>query len=207
MPKKTDNFYFNNFKNCVTFSYEAAKMLKKVLTDFNVSNLDKNLKEMHEIEHKADEKKHEMTNALIKAFITPIERTDIIKLSEFIDDITDSIDDILMHIYCNNITVLRDDTIAFVDILLKCCSSLELLFEEFKNYKKSATLNDLIIEINHLEEEGDALYIKAMRTLHTTSKDLFEIMVWREMYGMFEQIYDNCEHVADVVEGVIIENS
>lgn len=207
MPKKTDNFYFKNFKNSVTFAHEAAKMLKKVLTNFNVNDLDKSLKEMHEIEHKADEKKHEMTKALIKAFITPIERTDIIKLSEFIDDITDSIDDILMHIYCNNITVLRDDTLAFVDILLKCCSSLELLFEEFKNYKKSTKLNSLIIEINHLEEEGDALYIKAMRTLHTTSKDMFEIVVWREMYSMFEQIYDNCEHVADVVEGVIIENS
>ncbi|MDP4132572.1 MAG: DUF47 family protein [Bacillota bacterium] len=207
MSKKTENFYFENFKSGVSFAKDAAKMLKSIFEDFDPKKLNHQIEEMHKIEHSADEKKHELMNALTVAFITPLEREDIIKLSQFIDDVTDSIEDILIHIYFNNITELREDAMEFADILLKCCDSLEELLEEFKNFKKSKKLGKIIIEINRLEEDGDELYVKAMRNLHTNSQNMFEIIVWREIYTMFEFIYDGCEHVADVVESVAIGNT
>ena len=48
-----------------------------------------------------------MFSALVKAFITPIERDDIMSLSEQIDNVTDCIEDILIHIYINNLTEIR----------------------------------------------------------------------------------------------------
>ena len=49
-----------------------------------------------------------MGDQLAKAFITPIEREDIIELSHCIDNITDKIEDVFLRLYTNNIRKMRD---------------------------------------------------------------------------------------------------
>lgn len=207
MSKKTDKFYFNNFVESAEVSCEAAAMLKCILEDFNVADLPENKVKLHEIEHKGDDKRHEMTRALVKAFITPIERDDILKLSQYIDDVTDSIEDIIIRIYINNVTHIRQDSIPFAGLVIQCCKTMKEMLEEFPNFKKSKKLEELIIEINRLEETGDDMYVACMRNLHTTSTDPLEIIAWREIYEFFEICCDSCENVADIVESIIIGNS
>jgi len=50
------------------------------------------LKQVHQIENEADKNLHEIINYLIKDFLPPIEREDIITLSHRIDDVIDCID-------------------------------------------------------------------------------------------------------------------
>lgn len=207
MSKKADNFYFNNFVESAEVSCEAAQMLKDVLCNFNTETLPEMKVKLHEIEHKGDDKRHEMTSALVRAFITPIEREDLLKLSQFIDDVTDSIEDILIRIYINNVTHIREDSIEFMDIVISCCSAMKEMLEEFHNFKKSKKLSEHIIEINRLEELGDDMYVECMRRLHTTSTDPLEIIAWREIYEFFEKCCDTCENVADIIESIIIGNS
>jgi len=69
------------------------------------------------------------------------------------------------------------------------------------------TLHGLIIEINALEEEGDRLFIDSMRKLHTEEEDPIQIIAWREIYSYLEKCCDACEHVADIVESVIMKNT
>lgn len=89
MSKKSDSYYFQNFIECVQCGCEAAKMLEENLMSFDAGCLQQKLDELHQIEHDADKKKHEMMGVLVKAFITPIEREDIILLSQGIDEVTD----------------------------------------------------------------------------------------------------------------------
>ena len=77
MSKKSDNYYFKNFVICAEYGEEAARMLERNLKEFDVTHLSERLDEIHGIEHAADQKKHEMLAALVKEFITPIEREDI----------------------------------------------------------------------------------------------------------------------------------
>ena len=207
MSKKMDRFYFDNFVESAHVSCEASKMLKNVLSNFDVATLAESRVALHEIEHKGDSKRHEMTAVIVRAFITPIEREDILKLSQYIDDVTDSIEDILIRIYINNVTQIRPDSLEFMDIVIKCCEAMEEMLKEFHNFKKSKKLNELIIEINRLEEVGDDLYVACMRNLHTTSTDPLEIIPWREIYEFFEKCCDTCENVADIIESIVIANS
>ena len=207
MSKKADRFYFDNFVESAEVSCEAAEKLKEVLTNFSVETLPENKVLLHEIEHKGDDKRHEMTKAIMRAFITPIERDDILKLSQYIDDVTDSIEDIIIRIYINNVTSIRPDSIEFADLVIRCCKAMKEMLEEFHHFKKPKKLKEHIIEINRLEEEGDDMYVKCMRNLHTTTKDPLEIIAWREIYEFFEKCCDTCENVADIVESIIIGNS
>lgn len=204
---KKDNFYYNNFVESAAVSCEAAVMLKDILCTFSVDTLPENKVKLHDIEHKGDDKRHEMTNVLVRAFITPLEREDILKLSQLIDDVTDCIEDILIRIYINNVTSIRPDSIEFVNIVIRCCEAMKEMLEEFPNFKKSKKLNELIIEINNLEELGDDMYVECMRKLHTTSTDPFETIAWREIYEFFEKCCDTCENVADIIESIAIGNT
>lgn len=103
MAKKQDMFYFDNFCTCADFSCQAACLLDRTMREFNPAQIKEKLDEMHTVEHAADEKKHEMLHILAKAFITPIEREDIILLSQNIDEVTDKIEDVLLRLYCNNV--------------------------------------------------------------------------------------------------------
>jgi len=81
------------------------------------------------------------------------------------------------------------------------------LLEEFSNFKKSKKLKELIININHIEEEGDAMHIKSMHNLHKYTSDPIQIIAWREIFDLFEKSYDACEDVADIVESITIGNT
>ncbi|MEG1997518.1 MAG: DUF47 family protein, partial [Clostridiales bacterium] len=156
MSKKTENYYFNNFIESINLTCEAAIMLNACLTNFDASVLPQKLDEMHEIEHQGDNKKHKLTSEIVRAFITPIERDDIIQLSQNIDNVTDSIEDILIHIYINHITVIPPEAIEFSEVVIRCCQATRNMMEEFRHFKKSKRLRELVIEINRIEETGDA---------------------------------------------------
>ncbi|NLK39393.1 MAG: DUF47 family protein [Clostridiales bacterium] len=207
MAKKTDDFYFNNFIDSASISCEMAKALKGILVDFNKDSIQEKIEMLHNIEHKGDAKKHEMIRQLVRAFITPLDRDDIIQISENIDNVTDTIEDVLLHIYINNIQHLRPDCIEFCDLIIRCCEAMKEMLEEFRYFKKSKKLGQLIININHIEEEGDSLYVSAMRRLHTENADPLEVIAWHEIYGFFEKCCDACEDVADIVESIAIENT
>lgn len=207
MSKKTEDFFFSNFIESAEISCEAAEMLKTVLCDFSVNTLPEKMKKMHEIENRGDANKHKMIHELVRAFITPIERDDIMKLSQKIDDVIDSIEDILIHIFMNNVVEIREDSIEFASLLIRCCNTTKETLEEFRNFKKSKKLRELIIEINHMEEEGDAMYINSMNRLHTTTKDLLAVIAWRDIYEFFEGCCDACEDVADILESIAIGNA
>ena len=207
MSKKTEDFFFSNFIESASISCEAAELLKEILCEFDINHLDEYLNKMQVIEDRGDATKHKMIHELVRAFITPIERDDIIKLSQKLDDVIDAIEDILIHIYINNIKEIREDSIVFASLLIRCCYTTKEALEEFRNFKKSKKLNELIIEINHMEEEGDKLYIGSMRKLHLTTKDPLTVIAWRNIYEFFEGCCDTCEDVADIIEGIAIGNT
>ncbi len=207
MARKNEFDYFDSFVKLSEYCCDAAKMLDDVLINFNVNTLEEKMKKMHEIEHAADLKGHEITRRLAKEFITPIEREDIVVLLHEIDDITDTIEDVLLHMYMYNVKEIKNDALRFSKLILKSCEELKLVFEEFKNFRKSKDLHDKIIRINKLEEDGDNLYTEAVRKLHMTSTDAIEIMTWTVAFNRLEKCCDSCEEAANIVESIVMKNS
>lgn len=120
---------------------------------------------------------------------------------------TDKIEDVLIRIYCNHVESIRPDFIELVHVVTKCCDEVLELMKCFPDYKRSKSIKEHIISINSYEEEADKLYIKCMYNLHDSSNDLMEIISWREIYTYLEKCADTAEHIADIVESVIMKNS
>ena len=204
---KKHNPYFEDFITMISFSVQAAEHLQDVSTNFNPDTLSEQRKAMHRIEHAADEVKHSLTKRLVKEFVTPIDREDIINLANELDNVTDKIDDILTRMYMYNINALRPEALTFADVILRSCKALEVAMAEFPNFQKSATLMQIIIEVNTMEEEGDAIYIDAVRKLYRSDDDPRLVGSWSELFDRLEDCCDACEHLADAMEIVAMKNS
>ena len=206
MKEKKDEFYYKNLNACIDYSYQTAQFLKETLEQFHIDMLQEQIAEMHEIEQKADTKRHKMTKVLSKAFITPIEREDLVALSSNLDDITDAVEEVMLQIYMSNVSVIRPDVFPMLNLLLDCIKALGDVLKELKDFKHSKKIEEYIIRVNDLEEQGDKLYLENMYQLHK-EKDTLLIVSWRKIYDCLENCLDSCEHTADIVETVIMKNS
>ncbi|HBL35635.1 MAG TPA: DUF47 domain-containing protein [Firmicutes bacterium] len=206
MAKKKDVNYFDTFVELVQYSCDAAILLNEIVNDFHTDELEAKMEQMHEIEHAGDEGRHAMMKRLAREFITPIEREDIVSLADAIDNVTDTIEDVLLRIYMFNFTKMHEDVVKMAAIIVQCCEALKEAVAEFANFRKSQTLHKLIIEINRLEEDGDDLFVKATRELFVNEKDPVQIMAWRETLDYLEKCCDACEEVSEVIESVMMKN-
>ena len=204
---KGDKFYFDNFAASTALSKDAATYLVECLENYAPENIEQMLIKMHEIEHSADTKKHEMSAALAKAFVTPVDREDLDMLSRQLDDVTDEIEEVLQKFYINNIAAVEPAAVEFAKKIVQSCDLLHKLMLEFENFKRSKTIKPLIIEINDVEEECDALYLTSMRALSKDATDPLHVIAWRDIYRCLEACADACEHVSECVGSVIMKNT
>lgn len=203
---KQDRFYFDEFIKLVEFSTSAGKLLIDIINKYEPTSIKTFLEKMHKIEHTADIEKHQVIEKLVKEFIPPLEREDIINLTQEIDDVTDAFEDVLMKIYMYNIQEIRKDVIEFAKVALQCAEALLVAITEFSNFQKSTKLHAAIIEVNRLEEVGDRIYIKVVHDLFTEEIDAKTLMIWEEIYYRLEKCCDSCEDVADIIETIVMKN-
>ena len=191
MAHKRENDYFELLCLQVAHCTEAAGLLQAILADFDPAALQDQLASLHQVEHRADLVKHEMMEKLLHEFITPIEREDIAALSEQIDDLT----------------AVLPQAVRFGELIGRCCQALEEAMEEFRHFRRSPTLYQKIVALNELEGEGDQLYTQAVRSLYTQATEPAALLAWSALYDQMESCCDACEHVADIVETVVMKNS
>lgn len=204
---KKDNNYFNMFSDIAGDAIIAAHQLEKTVKNYNPDKIEKLNKTMHDIEHGADLKKHEMMKMLVAEFITPIEREDIATLSYMLDNVLDNIEEVYQMFFMFNVKEMRSEAIDFVDLIVRATEAMKACFDEFENFRKSDLIAKKIVEVNVIEEIADSLYFKTVRELFTKEKDPMHVMVWLRLFDGFERICDECEDVADTIGSVIMKNS
>lgn len=205
MAKNTYD-YFDAFIKTAEFACEASQFLSSFFSGFKKDEVQGYVGKIHDIEQKADETKHEFINNISKEFITPFDREDMISIADEIDNVIDAVDDVMGRVHIYNVDSISEDAIVFVDLVNKCCLTLCEAIKEFKNYKKSKTIEDLLIEVDHIEEKGDRMYFEATRRLYTESTDPVHILKWTFIINGLEKCCDACEHVSNVMGSVLIKN-
>ena len=204
---KSDRFYFENYAAAAECCGKAAAYLQECLTNYDYANIKTMLEKMHALEHEADGVKHEMTAALAKAFVTPLEREDMAQISANIDEVADFIEEVLQRIYVNRIQTIMPEAIEFAGKIVECCDMMKEMLSELVNFKKPKKLHDMIIALSHKEEECDQLYLEATLKAADFSGDVLTVIFWREIFDKLEKCADACEHVGDSIETIVMKNN
>ena len=204
---KADRFYYENFIAAADCCCDAAKYLQECLQNYDYANIKEMLTKMHALEHKADGVKHEMTAALAKAFVTPMDREDMAQISANIDEVADFIEEVLQRMYVNRITAVMPEAVTFAGMIVECCQMMKEMLLELPNFKKPKKLIDQVIALSHKEEECDKLYLEATLKSADFSAEPLMVMFWRDIFDRLEKCADACEHVGDSIETIVMKNS
>lgn len=208
MKKKKEEYnYFDEFVKNSKYIVESAEILKETIQNYSVEKLEENIAKVHKLENDADKTLHNMRAFLIKDFLPPIDREDIVLIGHRLDDIEDFIDEILINFNILNITSVREEALEFSELLIECANSVRDALENFENFKKADIVKEKAIAINVLEEKADRMFEKAMKKLYKEENDPVEIIKWTTIYNCMENTTDACERIADSLEDVVMKNS
>ena len=197
--------FFDVFESASEIAYQSAVILQDLVLRYE--DPDASIKALEEKEHEGDQQVHAMMERLNKSFITPIDREDLFLISKELDDITDAIESTAHLFSMFDVRTVREDAKAFVKLIVEATGELHGLTKEMKGFKKSKELKPKVIEINRLENEGDRLHRRAVHALFTQEKDPLEVLKWKEVYENLESALDACEHVANIILGVVVKHA
>jgi len=197
--------FFDYFIETSEIICKAAALLDDLTNNYN--NVNEKIKSIEDAEHACDNMVHKILNELNKAFITPIDREDIYTIAREMDNITDDIEAAAQRFSMYNVKQVRPDALKLSKLIVNATSELKNVMIEMKNMKTSKTLEDKIIEVNNVEDEGDTAFRDAMANLFLTEQDAVEVIKWKEIIELFENTLDACEDVANIVEGVVMKHA
>lgn len=202
---KKDLVFFELFADYMEKTCSASAILEEVFKEYRED--DTRIIEINKYEHECDAKVHEIVNLLNRSFVTPIDRDDIFLITQVLDNIMDNIDAVAQRLELFSIHQIRSDTIEIAQLITKSTKVLSVAVGELKCLKTSKIIHDRIVEVNKLENEGDAAYNKVMKNLFAEEKDPIEIIKWKEIIEMMESTLDACEEVAELIEGIVSKNA
>ncbi|MED3575123.1 DUF47 domain-containing protein [Cytobacillus praedii] len=172
----------------------------------NVSDLKVFSETMKDYESKGDSYVHEVIKELNNAFITPIEREDILALAMSLDDVIDGIEHCAALFEMYSITQADDFMLKFVDAIKNCAYEIEKSIELLSN-KKLQQIREHAIKIKDYESKCDGVLRQSIKHLFSVEKDPVRIIQTKEIYENLEEIADSCQGVANTLETIIMKNA
>jgi uncharacterized protein len=199
VPKEHD--YFRMFSELAANLDAAAQLLVKFMNDGDRQSIAASILEH---EHVGDKIVHDIVRRLNKSFITPIDREDIYDLVATADEILDSIEEAagLMIIY--RIGEATDYARRQAEVIAK---ATPILRECMDNLEKPKGLVERIIAVNSLENDGDRIEREAIASLFEGDTKCTDIIKWKDIYETLESAIDECEHVANVIESIVLKHN
>jgi predicted phosphate transport protein (TIGR00153 family) len=173
----------------------------------NPTGLDAHAQRVKQIEHECDEITHAVVAGLHRTFITPIDRNDIYRLITKMDDIMDYVEAAADRVALYDIPKMTPEVGELARCLVSSAEHVLGAVTSIRNLGKPNGILQHCIEINRLENLADSILRSALARLFREEKDPIAVIKWKEIYEMLEAATDRCEDVANIIEGVVLENS
>jgi len=197
--------FFDIFEEAADNVQKGACAFRDLVANWSLTS--EKIKLIRDLEHEGDRMTHEVIDKLNRTFITPLDREDIHALTTELDDVIDIIQSTMDRMLLFRITATTPALLKMVDVLVQSTEAIGKAIKSLRDLKHTRRTLDFCIEINRLENEGDACLKTALEELFADPKDVLEVIKWKEIYEATEFATDKCEDVANVIEGIIVKNA
>ena len=182
----------------------AGKLLVDILK--NPEDLDRSAREMKVIEEDGDRIVHEVMAKLHGTFITPMDREEIHRLISAVDDVLDFIEAAVDRFALYRARTMPPQAIELAEIVRQQTGEIHIIVPLLRRVAGSTILPHCV-EINRLENLADTKLRNGLEQLFAAPADLLHVIQWRELYELLEEATDKAEDVADVIEGIVLQNA
>jgi uncharacterized protein len=203
LPRETS--FFDFFEQHAALTLQGTQEFQRLVTEGG--NVAARARRVKELEHECDTVTHRCVEALHKTFITPIERDDIHRLISRMDDIMDFVEAAAERLTLYDLTDMTPEVRELAGVLVKAAEKVALALRGLRDMKDAKPIIEACIDVNRLENEADAILRIAVARLFRETKDAILVIKWKEIYESLENATDRCEDVANIIEGVVLENA
>ena len=123
------------------------------------------------------------------------------------DDILDLIQDVAESIALYDLRRITPEAQQLAEICQMSCERVRDTVGLLTNVKRADAIMKNCEEIDRLESDADRVMRAALSKLFREESDIKQVIKLRAIYDLLERITDRCEDVANVVEGIVLENS
>jgi uncharacterized protein len=200
--------FFDHFRAQAAVALETALAFQDLLE--NYTDVERKVRAISALEHKADEVGHTISNALTQTFITPLDREDIVLLSGRMDDFVDAIEDAAKRLWLYRIPAPTEQAIQMGKIIAAQAKLLTIAVPLVEKNQDSAALLARAKEIKKLESEADDIMDQAASSLYDDASDiktLVSAIRWGELNQFLEDATDRAQDVASALESIALKNA
>jgi predicted phosphate transport protein (TIGR00153 family) len=162
--------------------------------------------QIDDLERAADRVTHDTVALLHKTFVTPFDRDDIHRLISRMDDILDLIQDAAESLMLYDVRQIEPEARHLADLVKICCERLQAAIGLLSSMKNAQGILMVCQEIDGLESDADRVMRGAISKLFRNDIDVSELIKLQAIYQVLEAATDKCQDVANVIEGVVLEN-
>lgn len=173
----------------------------------NYTDVSRKVDKITEYENRGDSLTHETIQVLNRTFVTPLDREDIFRLAESLDDVLDQMEDAATRLLLFEIPKPTQYAVELAHVIELCCRQINKAIPYLRHPKELPSLQDNLLEIHTLENRADTIKKFALRELFQHPEDVISLLKWREIYEHLEAATDRCEDVADVLQGLLVKNA
>lgn len=197
--------FFTYFSDHAALILQGAVELRALLD--NAGELEVRAHNIKTIETKADIVTHHTIQLLHQTFITPLDRDDIHQLITRMDDILDLMEDVSHCVFLYDLRTVTDEARRLADICVACAERVKAAVAMLDNMKNSEAITKVCGEIDRLETDADQVLRAGLAKLFRHEPDTRELIKMKEIYELLETVTDRCEDVANIIEGIVLENA
>ena len=203
LPKKTG--FFELFSRHAALGVDGARLLQTLLGD--LAKAEEYAGRIRAVEHEADTICQQTMEMLHGSFITPIDRGDIHRISSRLDDVLDNIEATSQCLWLYEIRAELPEVREMSANLLAATQALKATVDSLSPRIDAPRTRALCAAVKQVEKQNDRLLRGATARLFREAGDPRTIVMWKEIYANIEDAIDRCEDVANVIEGVVLENA
>jgi predicted phosphate transport protein (TIGR00153 family) len=197
--------FFEYFNQHADLAAQASVELAALLGD--LSQLERRSRAIEKLEKQADQITHQTIQLLHQTFITPLDRDEIHGLINALDDTLDLMEDVATCIFLYDVKAVTPDAQKLGEICLNCTGKVKEAVAKLETMEHADAILRLCGDIDRLESEADFVFRSALAKLFREEVDAKQILKLKEVYQLLESITDKCEDVANVIEGIVLENA
>ena len=197
--------FFDYFNQHAELAAQAALELQALLAD--LSQLEIRSRAIERNEKQADQITHQTVQLLHRTFVTPLDRDEIHQLITGMDDILDLMEDVATCLFLYDVKAVTPDAQKLGEICVTCTVKVKDAVTKLESMDNADAILRICGEIDRLESEADFVYRSALAKLFREEPDVKQIIKLKEVYQLLESITDKCEDVANVIEGIVLENA
>lgn len=198
-----DDKFFDLLQASAEEGVHSVQALRRILTNPSTTPT---LDEFVESRRKDKAITNEISEMLVKTFVTALEREDIEALSNVLYKVPKTIEKFAeRYILC----APRLREVKFntqLDMLDEAVGTVVSMLKELKKNDLTA-ISQHNSKLQKLEGNADKLMLDELRDLYSGKHDALTAMALKDLYELLEKVFDRCRDAGNVISHVVLKHS